>query len=81
VEEKVFLTYSDTLLFITEGNQDRNSNMAGTWGQELMPRSWRVLLIPHSLLGLLSYRTQDHSSEMTPPIMNYPHWSLIEKLP
>jgi hypothetical protein len=30
-----------TLLFIIEGSQDRNSNRAGTWRQELMGRSWR----------------------------------------
>jgi len=26
---------------VTEGSQDRNSNRAGTWRQELMQRLWR----------------------------------------
>ena len=30
-----------TALFIIEGSQDRNSNRAGTWRQELMQRQWR----------------------------------------
>jgi hypothetical protein len=29
-EEKVYLTYTSTLLFFTKGSQDRNSNRAGT---------------------------------------------------
>jgi hypothetical protein len=27
---------------VHQGNQDRNSNRAGTWRQEMMQRSWRV---------------------------------------
>ena len=40
-------------------------------------------LVPHGLLSLLSYRTQDHSPGMTPPTMNWalPHQSLIKKMP
>ena len=30
VEERVYLAYTSTALFITEGSQNRNSNMAGT---------------------------------------------------
>ena len=51
------------LPYITEGSQDRNSNKAGTWRQELMERPWRnaaYWLAPHGLLSLLSYSTQDH---------------------
>jgi hypothetical protein len=40
-EERVYLAYTSMSLFIIEGSQDRNSNMAGTWSQELMHRSWR----------------------------------------
>jgi hypothetical protein len=29
VEERVYLVYTSTLLFIIEGNQGRNSNRAG----------------------------------------------------
>jgi hypothetical protein len=35
-KEKVYLTYTSTMLLITKGNQDRNSHRAGTWRQELM---------------------------------------------
>jgi hypothetical protein len=34
--EKGLFSYSFILLFIIEESQDRNSNMAGSWGQELM---------------------------------------------
>ena len=56
--------------FITERSQDRNSNPTGTWGQDLMQRPWRgagCWLAPHSLLSLLSYRTQDHQPLVAPP--------------
>jgi hypothetical protein len=33
-EERVYSAYTSTLLFITKGGQDRNSNKAGTWRQE-----------------------------------------------
>ena len=42
-EERVCLTYTSISLFVAKG-QDRNSNRAGTWRQELMQRTWRVLL-------------------------------------
>jgi hypothetical protein len=40
-EDRVYLSYSSMSLFIIEGSQNKNSNMAGTWRQELMRRSWR----------------------------------------
>jgi hypothetical protein len=62
-EERVYLAYTSTLLFITKGSQDWNSHREGTWRQELMQRPWRDavywLAFP-GLLSLLSYRTQDH---------------------
>jgi hypothetical protein len=62
-EERVYSTYTSTLLFITKGSQDRNSHRAGTWRQELMQRSWMDVtywLASPGLLGLLSYRSQGH---------------------
>jgi hypothetical protein len=62
-EERVYSAYTSTLRFTTEGSQDRNSNRAGTWRQELMQRPWRdaaYWLASHGLLSLLSYRTQGH---------------------
>ena len=39
-EERVYLVYVFMALSVMEGSQDRNSNMAGTWRQELMQRPW-----------------------------------------
>ena len=50
------------MLFIIGGSQDRHSNRAGTWRQELRQRPWSsaaLWLVSHSLLSLLPYRTQD----------------------
>jgi hypothetical protein len=63
LKERVFLAYTFIPLFILKGNQDRNSNRAGTWRKELMQRLWRgtdYSLASCSLLRLLSYRTQGH---------------------
>ena len=43
-QERVYLAYTSTVLFIIGGSQDRNSNRAGNWKQELMQSPWRVLL-------------------------------------
>jgi hypothetical protein len=64
-EKRVYLAYTSIILYIIEGRQNRNSNREGSWRQALMQRPWNggVLLIwlaPHSLLSLLSYKTQDH---------------------
>ena len=62
-EERVYLAYTSTLLFITEGSQDRHSNRVGSWRQERMQRPWRgaaYWLAPHGLLSPPSYRIQDH---------------------
>ena len=62
-KERVYLPNIYISLFIAEGSQDRNSNRAGTWRQELMQRPWRIAVYwvaSHGLLSLLSYRTQDH---------------------
>ena len=56
-EKSVYLAYTFRSLFIMGGSQDRSSNRAETWRQELMQRLWRdvaswlVLLV---LLNLLS---------------------------
>jgi hypothetical protein len=72
-----------TSQFIIQGSQDRNSNRAGSWRQELMRRPWRVLLagLLSCLLGLLSYRTQNHQPKATPTTIGWalPYQSLIKK--
>ena len=80
-EERVYVAYTSALLFITEGSQDRNSNRAGTWRQELMQRSWRnaaYWLAHHDLLKLLYYRTRASAQKMTPPTTGWalPHQSV-----
>jgi hypothetical protein len=62
-EEKVNFVYASTSIFIIQGRQDRDLNMAGTWRQELMQSSWRgtvYWLALHGLLSLVSYRNKDH---------------------
>jgi hypothetical protein len=57
-EERIYLAYTFTLLFIMEGSQDRNANRAGTWKQEQMQRPWRhaaYCLDPHGLLSLVVF--------------------------
>jgi hypothetical protein len=80
------LAYTSTLLFITEGSQDRNSERAGTWRQELMQRPWRELLtglfmVAFSACFLIEPRAT--SSGMATPTLgwNFPHQSLINKMP
>ena len=36
--KRIYLAYTFTLMFITEGSQDRNSYRTRTWRQELMQR-------------------------------------------
>jgi hypothetical protein len=84
-EERVYLAYTSTLLFITKGSQDWNSHRAGTWRQELLQRPWRGaaywLAFP-GLLSLLFYRTQDHQPRDVTTHNRPSHpWSLIEKMP
>ena len=49
-EERVYLAYTSTSLFITDGNQDSKSSRAGNLRQALPQRPWRGL----HLIGLLS---------------------------
>jgi len=61
-EERAYLDYAYTALFIIERSQDRNSSRTGTCRQDLMQRPWRVAahwLASHGLLSLLYHRTQD----------------------
>ena len=52
----VYLAYTCTSLFIIRGSQDRNSNRAGTWRQELMQLIHdRVLVIGLCLMACSSY--------------------------
>jgi hypothetical protein len=61
-EESVYLAYTSILLLIIKGSQD-GTQTAGVWRQELAQRLSKgtaYWLVPHGLLSLLSYRTQDH---------------------
>jgi hypothetical protein len=84
-EERVYLAYMSTALFIPEGSQDRNSSRAGTWRQELMQRSWRDAahwLASRGLFSLLSNRIQEHKPK-DGPIHNGlgPPPSITKKIP
>jgi hypothetical protein len=78
VEKKVYSAYTSTLLFITKGSHDRNSNRAGTWRQELMQRPWRVLLtgfLPLACSACFLIEPRTTSPWMAPPTMGWilPH--------
>lgn len=54
-----------------------------TWGRKTKPlRNFIYWLVSHDLPTLLSYRTQDHLSGMTPPTVGWTlsHQSWIEKM-
>jgi hypothetical protein len=73
-KERVYLAYIATPLFTIEGSQDRNSNRAGTWRQELMQRPWRGVsywLALYGLIILLSHRTQNHQPRDGTPKMGW----------
>jgi hypothetical protein len=44
-EERVYLAYTSTALFISGGSQNRNSKRAQIWRQELMKKLWRSATI------------------------------------
>ena len=80
-EEKVYLAYTSTSLFIIKGSQDRNSSRAGTWRQELMQRPWRSAaywLVSPGLLTLLCYPGPPAQGC---PYLQWTHQSLIKKMP
>lgn len=61
-KERIYSSYTSTLLLSTKVGQDRNSSRAR---QELMQRPQRNVvyrLSPHGLLRLLSYRIQGHQA-------------------
>ena len=72
-EERAYLAYTSTLLFITK--EVRTGTQAGqelkqVRKQELMQRPWRDVLYwlaSPGLLSLLSYRIKATSPEMVPP--------------
>ena len=83
-EETVYFSYISRSLFIIEGSQDRNSNRAGTWRQELMKRPSGAVywLSPCGLLGMLSDRTQDHQPRSGPTHNGLgPPTSIFRKMP
>ena len=68
-EERVNLAHASIALLIIEGSQDRNSNWAGTWRQELMQRPQRgaaYWLAPGGLLSLLPYKAQNYQPKGGP---------------
>jgi hypothetical protein len=69
-EKRVYLTYTSTSLFITKGNQDRNSSRDRTWRQELMQRRWRGTgLLPMACSACFLIEPMTTSPEMELPTM------------
>ena len=80
------LVYTSILQLITEGSQNRNSNRAGTWRQELMQSPQRgaaYWLVLCALLNLLPYKnpgprgSTTHNGLGPPPSII----ALIKKIP
>lgn len=86
-EEKVYSTYTSTLMFITKGSQDRNSHRAGIWRQELMQRPMRGAAYWIALHGVCSafFLTEPNPTNpgVAPSTMDWslPHPSLVERMP
>jgi hypothetical protein len=58
-KERVNLAYTSILLFILEGNWNRNPNRTTIWRKRLMQRPQRRTAywhFPHDLFSLISYR-------------------------
>ena len=84
-EERVYLTYTCTSLFIIQRSQDRNSNRAGTWRQASMQRLWKgtsYCLVPHGFLSCFLIEATTTSPGMAPPRVDWGllHWLLIKKV-
>ena len=52
---RVYSAYTSTLLFITEGSQDRNSHRVGNWRQEWMHSHGGMLLTGLLNTALLAF--------------------------
>jgi hypothetical protein len=82
-----YSSYTSTLLFITKGSQESNSNRAGTQRLKPMKRPWRdaaYWLVPHGLFNLLSYRTQNLLPRDDPThdgLGSLSHLPVIKKMP
>ena len=48
LEERAYVAYTSTSLFIIKGSQDRNSSRADTWRQKLMQRPQRDAAYSHT---------------------------------
>jgi hypothetical protein len=81
-KERVYLTYTSTLLFIPKGSQDWNSSRSGS-------RSWcrghggvfLTGLLPLACLGCSLIEPRPPAQRWHHPQWNLPPWSLIEKMP
>ena len=72
-EERVYSAYTSTLVLVTKGSQDRNSNRPKSLKQEMVQRPWTGaaywLPLTYSACFLIEPRTT--SSEMAPPKMGW----------
>jgi hypothetical protein len=85
-EKRVHLAYTSILLFIIKGSQDRNSNQAETWKQELMQRPWRdgaYWLAPMACSAFFLIESRTTCPGIAPPTMGWalPNQSPIKKMP
>ena len=85
-EERVYSAYTSISLLIIEGSQDRNSNRAGSWRQELMQRPWKdaaYWIVPYACSVCFLAVLRATSPRTAPPTMSWacPYQSLIKKMP
>ena len=70
-DKKFYFAYSSISQFIIKGRQDRHSDKARTWWQELMQRLWRGAACWLAPRGLLSQPAFLYHSEW--PAQGWPH--------
>ena len=85
-EDRVYSAFISTSQSTMKGSQDRNSNRAGPWRQELMQRPWRgaaywLFLGACSVCFLIENRTTSPGMTLTTMGRTPPYQSLIKKMP
>jgi hypothetical protein len=81
-EERICLSYTSTLLFITEGRQDRNPYLeAGADAEAVEGAAYCFALMTCSACFLTESRTTSSGAVLPTVAWARPHQSLVKKVP